>query len=310
MAKRSASKSSGRAGKKPAAGPLYLIDASVYVFRAWFALPDRFHAPDGRPVNAVYGYARFLLGFLARERPGHVVAAFDESLAGSFRNRIYAEYKANRDPAPPELKEQFRLCKRLTESLGVGVVRSARYEADDLIGTLAALHPGPKVILTRDKDLAQLLEEGDHWWDYAADLRYGVSQVRDRFGVAPAQLADYLGLVGDPVDNIPGVPGVGPKAAAALLAAWSDLDAVYANLHRIPELPVRGAAALAARLAAHRGQALLSRELATIKRDVPFRRAPEIRRRPVRVRAFRRLCNELGFGPGLGRLLEGVDAAS
>lgn len=297
-------------GKKPVAQRVYLLDASVYVFRAWFALPDRFHAPDGRPVNAVYGYTRFLLEFLEGERPVHVAAAFDESLTSSFRNRIYPAYKANREPAPPELKEQFRLCQRITRALGVPVYSSTRYEADDLIGTLAehARSAGQHcVLLTRDKDLAQLLAPGDLWWDYAAGQRHDQRGVREKFGVDPAQLADYLALVGDSVDNIPGVPGVGPKAAAALLAFAGGLDGLYARLDAVPSLPLRGAAALANRLAAHRKQAFLSRELARIRRDVPLRRI-ELRRRPANRRALARFCTELGFGAGLPGRLETLDA--
>lgn len=296
---RNKTESARRESKKPA--PVFLLDASVYVFRAWFALPDRFHAPDGRPVNAVYGYARFLLEFLARVRPVQVAAAFDESLTSSFRNRLFPAYKANREPAPPDLKEQFRLCRRVTRALGVPVFSSSRYEADDLIGTLAARarQAGRRsVLLTRDKDLAQLLRGRDVWWDYAADVRYDRNGVRDRFGVLPEQFADYLGLVGDGVDNIPGVPGIGPKTAAALLQHCGSLDAVYARLHEIPGLPLRGAAALAQKLLVHRDQALLSRELATIKCDVPLRRA-DTTRRPVNVRALNLFCGELGFGSGL-----------
>lgn len=302
-------KNSSKSRRAPVA-PLYLIDASVYVFRAWFALPDSFHAPDGRPVNAVYGYTRFLLEFLTRTRARQVVAAFDESLTSSFRNRLYPAYKANRESAPDDLKEQFRLCRRMTEALGITALRSARYEADDLIGTLAACYPGRKIIVTRDKDLAQLLKKNDIWWDYAADLRYDQAGVRERFGVRPAQLADYLGLAGDAVDNIPGVPGVGPKAAVALLTRWSDLDAIYAALDQVPALPVRGAAALAAKLAAHRQQAFLSRTLATIKCDIAFQKPPVLQRAALQEKRFNRLCNELGFGDNLRRQAAQLDAGN
>ncbi len=289
--------------------PLYLIDASVYVFRAWFALPDSFHTPDGRPVNAVYGYTRFLLEFLARTRARQVVAAFDESLTSSFRNRLYPAYKANRESAPDDLKEQFRLCRRMTEVLGITALRSARYEADDLIGTLATRYSGRKIIVTRDKDLAQLLGKRDVWWDYAADLRFDQTAVRERFGVQPAQLADYLGLVGDAVDNIPGVPGVGPKAAVALLSRWPNLERIYAALAQVPDLPIRGAAALADKLAAYRQQAFLSRTLATIKCDIAFQKPPVLQRAPLQQTRFTRLCNELGFGDNLRRQAAQLDAS-
>jgi|SRR5690606_9777404 len=296
--------------RRAPAGPLYLLDASVYVFRAWFALPDSFHTPDGRPVNAVYGYTRFLLEFLARTRARQIVAAFDESLTGSFRNRLYPAYKANRESAPDDLKEQFRLCRRMTEALGITALRSARYEADDLLGTLAARYPGRKIIVTRDKDLAQLLKKNDLWWDYAADLRYDSNGVRTRFGVKPAQLADYLGLTGDAVDNIPGVPGIGPKTAVALLTRWPDLERIYAGLAQVASLPVRGAAALADKLAAHRQQAFLSRTLATIKCDIVFQKTPVLQRAPLQQKRFIRLCNELGFGDTLRHQAARIDAGN
>ena len=125
---------------QPAMQTLYLVDASMYVFRAWHSMPDEFHDADGWPTNAVHGFARFLLELLERERPRHIAIAFDESLDSCFRNAIYPAYKANRDPAPPELRRQFAWCKALCKAVGLVTLAHTDYEADDLIGT--AVHVG------------------------------------------------------------------------------------------------------------------------------------------------------------------------
>jgi 5'-3' exonuclease len=279
---------------------VHLIDASGFVFRAWFALPESLRAPDGRPVNAVHGFVAFLAGFLAEVRPRHLAACFDESLSSSFRNARYPDYKANRAAAPDDLKEQFRLCRRACRVLGVAELASKRYEADDLIATLAAKarRAGrPVTIVSRDKDLAQLLGPRDVLWDYVDEARYDARAIARRFGVPPARLPDWQGLVGDAVDNIPGVRGIGPQAARALLARFGTLEGIYADLEAVAELEVRGAARLAELLAAQRRMAFLSRELATLHARVPLRHAlADLRWRGVDRRACARFATELGFG--------------
>lgn len=282
---------------------IYLVDASVYIFRAYFSLPDSIRDADGAPVQAVYGFMRFLVELLEREQPRHIACAFDESLTSSFRNRLYPPYKANRERPPPELERQLKLCRRAARALGVRDFASRRFEADDIIGTLAKRHRGasrPIVIVSRDKDLAQLIAPGDIFWDYGADAQYGEAELIGKLGVMPAQVPDFLGLAGDAVDNIPGVAGIGVKSATALLREFDDLETLYANLDRVAELPLRGARAIAERLAGGRDTAMLSRELARIRCDVPLRtRLADLAWRGVRRRAFARLCNELGFGGAL-----------
>lgn len=281
----------------------YLIDAPVYVFRAYYSLPDSLVDPAGRPVNAVYGYGQFLCGLLERERPGHIAAAFDESLTSSFRNDWYADYKANRASPPEELERQFGWCKRLSRALGVRTWASGRFEADDLIATAARRlrEEGFRlVIVSRDKDLAQLIGPGDRWWDGLDGPRLGPAEVRARFGVAPRQIADYLALVGDAVDNIPGVPGIGPKAAGALLARFGSVAGVYQQLHRVADLELRGAAGLAERLAGHREQALLSLRLATLHAGARIRcGGDDLAWAGPRPAALKRLFGELGIGERL-----------
>jgi DNA polymerase-1 len=252
---------------------LYLVDASVYVFRAYYSIPDSMTDRDGRPVNALYGFAGFLIDLLRDARPEHMAVAFDESLTSSYRNEIYPPYKANRELPPQDLEYQFGMCRQLTRALGLVDLASEMYEADDIIATLALQYRERglnSVIVTRDKDLAQVLRRGDTFWDFAGRRRIAYEQVADVFGVRAEQLADFLALAGDSVDNIPGVPGVGAKTAAALLQRFDDLDAIYAELDQVLEVPVRGAARVRERLAAHRDDAYLARRLTRVHEEVPL----------------------------------------
>ncbi len=252
----------------------YLVDASVYVFRAWFSLPDTLTGSDDAPVNAVYGFVRFLTEFMERVAPTHLAVAFDGSLASSFRNELYPDYKANRELPPPELERQFDACRAFVRALGIPCFCDERFEADDLIATLARMlrvQGFRNVVLTSDKDLAQILDGDDLWWDYARDRRFVSGDVVRHFGVKPKQMRDYLALVGDAVDNIPGVPGIGAKTAVRLLRVYADLEAVYDNLDQVSQLALRGARRIAANLAAHREQVFLSRQLATVVADVPLK---------------------------------------
>src|SRR5690554_7126588 len=199
---------------------VYLIDASIYIFRAWFSISDDFSNNKGQPTNAVYGFTGFLCSMLEQTKADHIAVAFDESLIESYRNDIYPQYKANRDPAPEELKRQFTWARDIAESMGLRCFGDDRYEADDLIGTLATHwreRGHPICVISSDKDLAQLIRERDIWWDFTRNLKLGRDKIKEKFGVFPEQIADFLALTGDSVDNIPGVPGVGPKSAAALL---------------------------------------------------------------------------------------------
>ena len=290
--------------------PLHLVDASLYVFRAWHSMPDEVHDADGWPINAVHGFARFLLELLERERPRHIVIAFDDALDSCFRNTLYPAYKANRPPAPDTLKRQFAYCRALCMVLGLNTLGHAEYEADDLIGSAlqqgrALGHRG--VIVSADKDLSQLLQPGDQQWDFARGMRWGPDGVHARHGVHAGQIADYLALSGDSVDNIPGVPGVGARTAAALLAHFGTLDAVLERTDEIPFLRLRGAARVAERLRAHREEALLYRQLATIACDAPLGDAvapfPRGRAEPDALHAF---CEAMNFGPPTRRRLPGA----
>lgn len=286
----------------------YLIDASVYVFRAYYSIPDDMVDRQGNPVNAFYGFSRFVSDFVEQVKPDHIAVCFDGSLATSFRNDIYPLYKANREPAPEDLKRQFEQCRRYVSALGLMEIVSPIYEADDLIGTLVEhgrRENRPSTIVSRDKDLAQLMGQHDVFWDFAGRGRIQYGDVPEVFGVWPEQIADYLALAGDAVDNIPGVPGVGKKTAAALLEHFGSLTAVYENIDRIHEVSVRGAKTLGLKLATHKESAMICRQLTGIACDVPI---DDIERqmRPVspRLGEINALFDEADFGTALRRQAE------
>lgn len=288
--------------------PVYLIDASIYIFRAWFSLPEGFADPAGRPTNAVYGFARFVCELLEETASRHVALAFDESLTSSFRNQIYADYKANREPAPPDLKRQFAWCRDLGRCLGLPVYADDYYEADDLIATLAGCwQDHPVHVITGDKDLAQLVGDGDYWWDFARRRRLDAAGIRDHFGVRPDQIPDLLALTGDSVDNIPGIPGVGPKTAAALLGHFDTLDALYARLDEVAHLKIRGAKTLAVRLRTHEDAARLARRLTGLEMGIErVRTNPEVERQAGDGDGLDALLDNLGFGKPLRERLHRV----
>ena len=280
--------------------PVYLVDASVYIFRAWFSMPDDFVNDAGEPTNAVYGFTGFLCNLLEQTASEHVAVAFDVSLSTSFRNEIYPEYKANRDPAPEELKRQFGWARSVAEAMGLQCYADPRYEADDLIGTLAEYWRArghPVCVVTADKDLAQLVGENDHWWDFSRNRKLNAGQLFEKFGVEPGQMADYLALTGDSVDNIPGVPGVGPKTASALLRHFGDLGSLYDRLDEVPYLKIRGAKSLHRKLNDNRDAAELARQLTGIETAVPSAlETPDLVRSETDTAALNRLFDELSFG--------------
>ncbi len=251
---------------------IHLVDASPYIFRAYYSIPDKLVGRSGLPVNAVYGFAQFLLRLIDEEQVTHLGLAFDKSLTTSFRNDVYPLYKARRALPPPELEAQLDWCQEVGEALGAAIYVDLRYEADDLVGTLChQLEPQGHeiVVVSSDKDLAQLVSERVSLFDFAKGERYDAAAVAHKFGVRPDQIADYLGLAGDSVDNIPGVAGVGKKTAVALLAELDSLNQIFQRLDDVSSLSIRGAKSLRRKLEDQREAALLSRQLATIAIDAP-----------------------------------------
>lgn len=250
----------------------FLIDTMAYVFRSYYAMRPM-SAPDGTPINAVFGLGMTLQKLLHDHDPRLVACCFDAG-AKTFRNEMFPDYKANRGAPPEDLIPQFDLCRELVERMGLAVAMTTGYEADDLIATLTGRLRGEGhevVIVTGDKDLTQLLEPGVRIFDLAKNDWWSAERIPERMGVRADQVTDLLALTGDASDNIPGVRGIGPKAAAALLAAFDDLGAIYDDLDRVETLPVRGAKGLRLKLEAGRDAALLSRRLVDLERDAPCR---------------------------------------
>ncbi len=242
--------------------PVVLVDGSSYLFRAFHALPP-LTASDGHPSGAIKGVTAMLRKLMA-DYPGSRIAVVFDASGKTFRNELYAEYKANRPPMPDDLRAQVQPVKEIIEAMGLPLLVVAGVEADDVIGTLAreAEDKGtPVVISTNDKDMAQLV--GDHVTlvNTMSDTEMDAAGVEEKFGIAPERITDYLALVGDSVDNIPGVPKVGPKTAAKWLQQFGDLDEVIAHADEIK-------GKVGENLRASTDFLPLSRELATIRCDV------------------------------------------
>lgn len=280
---------------------LYLIDASIFIFRAWHSVPNTLTDADGNAVNALHGFARFLGDLIERVKPTHIAVAFDASLGVvSFRHQLFPAYKANREPAPVELKRQFELCRRFCDALGVANFASHEYEADDIIGTLATRmrRAGqPVILVTRDKDMAQLVRPGDQYWDYIDDRRFGYDDIAERFGVLPERMACFLALMGDAVDNIPGVPGVGRKTASMLFKHYESLVHLYDNLDSVLKLRMRNAGFVVAQLRDYRERAFLARQLTGISCDMPLETSWDgLARRAPDMNALNQFFDTVGFG--------------
>ncbi|MEM9102361.1 MAG: DNA polymerase I [Pseudomonadota bacterium] len=249
--------------------PLILVDGSSYLFRAYHAMPNLTN-PEGHPTGAIYGVINMLKRLIADYQPDFMGVIFDAK-GKTFRHERYTDYKANRPPMPDDLREQIAPLHQMIAALGLPIYAIEGVEADDVIGTLArqANEQGIEtVISTGDKDLAQLVTEHVTLIDTMKNAKLDVPGIKEKFGVPPEHIIDFLALMGDSVDNIPGVPGVGNKTALALLENYPGIEAIYENLESVPQLTIRGAKSLAKKLQDNREMAYLSRELATIKTDV------------------------------------------
>ncbi len=246
-----------------------LIDTYGLVYRAFFALPP-LSTVKGMPINAVYGFTMMLNKVVAEEKPTHVVAAFDKGMP-AHRVALYADYKAQRQAMPEDLRGQFALVRRVLDAYGIPIAEIEGQEADDVIATLAAqseAHGARSLILTGDLDLLQVVDDKTTVLATRRGItdlaRYDVAAVRERFGLAPAQLPDYRGLKGDPSDNLPGIPGVGEKTASKLLQSAGSLDALVAN----PSLA--GSPKLQRLVEEYAKQAQLCRDVSLADRGLPI----------------------------------------
>ena len=277
---------------------LFLVDSSIFVFRSWFG-PERLN-PQRQPNQAFVGFSDFVYRLLAEQDPRHLVFAFDTSLAQSARKQIYPEYKANRSPAPEQLKRQFGWCREWLEALGIACVNDELWEADDLIGSLAAFHRRPELpvaILTADKDLAQLVEADDVWWSYLDNKKLDCRAVQKKFGVRPDQVAEQLALTGDKVDNIPGIPEVGPKTAARLLRKFGSIENLCRNLDQVGEMKIRYAAQIQQSLIEHVDQLGISLQLTRINCEIETMQAVDTRRGAVDIERLEGMMTSQGFEP-------------
>ncbi|UVJ44114.1 DNA polymerase I [Pseudomonas sp. LS1212] len=252
--------------------PLVLVDGSSYLYRAFHALPP-LTTSKGLPTGAVKGVLNMLKS-LRKQYPDSLFAVVFDAKGGTFRDELFAEYKANRPSMPDDLRVQIEPLHESVRALGYPLLCVDGVEADDVIGTLArssAAAGRPVIISTGDKDMAQLVDGHITLVNTMTGSVMDVAGVKEKFGVGPEHIIDFLALMGDKVDNIPGVPGVGEKTAVGLLVGVEGgLDVLYANLDKVPSLPIRGAKTLPAKLEEHRQAAFLSYELATIKIDVPL----------------------------------------
>ncbi len=286
-AKADASKAAAKekTASKPAAGPLpaspgarplkkgdhlFLVDGSSYIFRAYHALPPLTRKSDGLQVNAVLGFCNMLWKLLAEmkpdEKPTHLAVVFDKS-EHTFRNEFYADYKAHRPEAPEDLRPQFPLIREAVHAFQIPCLEQVGYEADDLIATYARLACEAKAtttIVSSDKDLMQLVGNGVVMYDTMKDRRIGREQVIEKFGVPPEKVIEAQALIGDSTDNVPGVPGIGPKTAAELIGQYGDLETLLAHAHEIKQEKRRQ------NLIDHAELARISKRLVTLDQNVPL----------------------------------------
>ena len=287
------------------AGPLLLVDGSSYLYRAFHALPPLSNA-QGEPTGAIYGVINMLRSLLADYEPELIAVVFD-ARGKTFRDDLFAEYKANRPPMPDELAEQVEPLHALVRALGLPLLQIAGVEADDVIGTLAhqASEQGiPTVISTGDKDMAQLVDERITLVNTMSNTTLDSAGVEAKFGVPPVRIIDLLALMGDSSDNIPGVPKVGPKTAAKWLNQYGSLDAVIASAGDIK-------GKVGESLRENLDTLALSRQLATIRTDVELGTGPgELRRDEPDRESLRELYQRMGFNRWLGELEAGTESGA
>jgi DNA polymerase-1 len=271
---------------------IYLIDGSAYMYRAFHAVRSLSNS-SGMPTNAVYGFTRMLMKLFKDRSPAYVAMCFDAK-GPTFRHEMYADYKANRPPMPQDMAIQVPYIKEVTRAFQVPVFEQQGVEADDIIGTLAKLaeEAGYQVVMvTGDKDFVQLVSETTILWDPMKDRTRDLAAIREEFGLEPESIIDVMGLSGDTSDNVPGVPGIGPKTALSLIQTFGSMAGLYENLQQLAKKKKQHE-----NLTTYREQAFLSRELVTINRDLPMAFDPEkLKTRPPDEGALQALFKELEF---------------
>ena len=269
---------------------LYIIDGSSYLYRAFFAIGHLSNS-KGLPTNATYGFTQMLLKVLKEHRPDYLAIIFD-SKAPTFRSEIYKEYKANRPAMPEGLTPQIPYIKKIINGYQIALLEMEGYEADDLIGTVAKRLESEVdvVIITGDKDILQLVNDRTQVYDTMKEKRFGVEEVIQRFGVSPEQVVEVMGLAGDAIDNIPGVPGIGEKTAIQLIKTYGSIENLLAHVEEIPQKRLKE------NLRTHGDLARLSRQLATIHTDVSINyRLEDFHLSPPDLKGLKEIFKELEF---------------
>jgi 5'-3' exonuclease len=275
----------------------WLVDSNIYVYEAWQYCKSQQQDYKGREIKGVIGFLHFVHQLLSKERPVVIAFAFDEKLKNSHRKALYPEYKANRKPLSPELALQFKYCRAFLDSLGLYQSSSHYYEADDLIGTwvydLRQQNYNLNII-TADKDLLQLIEEGDYWWSYQKNYKHSVKSFHKRFRIYPYQVADQLALAGDKSDNIPGVPSVGMSTAAKLLRKFGSIEEIFKQQDNIHKMQIRYAKQIQDAIAEHHQSIRLAQQLSRIKCDIAEANTADIfSRRAINQAKFQEICQQL-----------------
>jgi len=270
---------------------LYLVDVSSLFFRAYYAISNHLTSPKGLPTNALYGLLSMTDKFIKTHSAEYIVYCFDHKKP-SFRKEIYSDYKANRGDMPEDLKAQIPYIKKLISFLGITMVEQEGYEADDLIGSLAVIAQKEQykvIIVSGDKDFAQLVNHSVSLYDPMKEHSYDKEGVCQKWGVLPEQINDYLAIVGDSSDNIPGVQGIGPKGAKKLLQEYNNLENIYNQLDNIPPK-------MAEKLKNSKTNAFLSYKLARIVTDIHLDHLiPSFQKKPIQQKPLKELLMELGF---------------
>lgn len=270
---------------------LYLVDVSAMFFRAYYAVRP-LTSPTGVPVNAIYGFLSMMIKLLKEEKPEYLVFCYDRK-EPSFRKEMYEDYKANRNEMPEDLAKQIPYIKRMADLLGVPSFEVPSYEADDIIGSLTKWgrhHDMEVFIVSGDKDFGQLVDKHVWLYDTMKNVRYDAKGVFEKWGVRPDQFIDYLSIVGDTSDNIPGVKGIGEKGAIKLLEQFKTLEDIYANIDQVESKSVRE------KLIASKEKALLSKKLVTISLDVPVSEDyAAYKLQPYKTEELREFLHELNF---------------
>lgn len=256
----------------PPTQAVWLVDTSIYVYRAWHTKEPPLLDQQGHPINAVRGFLRWLYAFLHENRPIQIAFAFDEAQIHSIRRNLAPTYKAQRKPVPDELKYQFQLCREFLGALGLVTYSSPQFEADDIIGTWVQQQDAhtPCHIISGDKDLMQLVRDIDVWWDYGKRPPLNEGKIKKVTGVWPKQIPDQLALAGDAADNIKGIDGIGLASAAKILHKFTSIEVLFMRLPEMAQLKnLRYAKLLQERIGQQEAQLRLNKQLTKICCDVP-----------------------------------------